>query len=312
MVNFEAELGSPSALRQFHLLQCVQQLGEPNRHRSADTSILYDEADALGLDRRAFDSDLESLLDKKWIFYEKASGRTSDVTITQHGINVAEEFQSFRTNPRKRNVAARDAVLQWLYDEQLNGRTSPNISRFTSSKYGNFYGLDFTETEISQTTRNLRERQFIRGKAAMGGPIVRPEITALGIQKIEDQDMPPAVAASERAPVIHINNSGSMNLTTGGTNVSQSITLTSNQIDDVRKVATALKQMLPILGIPTERQPEALEVATQLEEEADAPAPAPGRLKSLLNRMTEVLALGTAEGAVEALNGLAEKALENL
>lgn len=312
MVNYEAELRSPSVLRQFLLLLNIKQFADHNRHRSADITGLYEEAEKFGLDWRTFDSDLETLLDKQWIFYEKASGRTNDVTITQQGVDAADEFGSFMTDPRKRNIAARDAVLQWLYDEHLHGRSSPNIARFTISKYGKFYGDDFTETEISQATRFLRERQFLRGKAAMGGAVIRPEITALGIQKIEDQETPPAVAASERSHVFNIHNSGSMNLTTGGNNVSQSITLTSNQVDDVRKVATALREMLPILGIPVERQAEVVEVATELEQETNGPAPAPGRLKSLLNRMMEVLALGTAEGAVEALNGLAEKALENL
>lgn len=312
MVNYEAELKSPSALRQFLLLLNIKQFADYSRHRSADITGLYEEAEKFGLDWRAFDNDLETLLDKDLIFYEKASGRTNDVTITQQGIDAADEFRSFITDPRKRNMAARDAVLQWLYDEHLHGRSSPNIARFTISKYGQFYGDDFTETEISQATRILRERQFIRGTAAMGGSVIRPEITALGIQRIEDQETPPAVAASERAPVFNINNSGNMNLTTGGNNVSQSIALTSNQVDDVRKVATALREMLPILGIPAEHQAEVVEVATELEQETNDPAPAPGRLKSLLNRMMEVLALGTAEGAVEALNGLAEKALENL
>jgi predicted transcriptional regulator len=312
MVNYEAELKSPSALRQFLLLLNIKQFADYNRHRSADVTGLYEEAEKFGLDWRAFDSDLEMLLDKGWIFYEKTSGKTRDVTITQQGVDAADDFRSFMTDPRKRNIAARDAVLQWLYDEHLHGRSSPNIARFTISKYGKFYGDDFTENETAQATRILRERELIRGTAVMGGSVIRPDITALGIQKIEDEDMPPAVAASERSPVIHINNSGSMNLTTGGKNVSQAITLTSNQVDDVRKVATALRDMLPILGIPAERQAEVVEVATELEQETNDPAPAPGRMKSLLSRMMELLALGTAEGAVEALNGLAEKALENL
>lgn len=312
MVNYEAELKAPSALRQFLLLLNIKQFADYNRDRSTDITGLYEEAEKFGLDWRAFDSDLEKLLDKEWIFYEKASGRTMDVTITQQGVDAADDFRSFMTDPRKRNIAARDEVLHWLYDEHLHGRSAPNIARFTISKYGKFYGDDFTENEISQATRILRERGLIRGTALTDGSVIQPDITALGIQKIEDEDLPPAVAASERAPVFNITNSGSMNLTTGGSNVSQSITLTSNQVDDVRKVATALKEMLPILGIPAERQAEVAAVATELEQEANAPAPAPGRLKPLLSRVMEVLALGTAEGAVEALNGLAEKALETL
>lgn len=311
MINLEDELRSPSALRQRYLLHNIKQLADTSRHRSADVTGLYEEAEKFGLDWRAFDSDLKSLLENGWVFYEKASGRTSDVSITQQGSDAADEFLSFITDRRKRNVAARDAVLQWLYDAHLRGAKSPNIAGFAISKFGKFYGDEFTEAEIDQATNVLHERGLIRGTASMGGGVIRPDITALGIQKIEEEDMPAAVAASERTSV-YINNSGNMNLTTGGSNVSQSITLTSNQIDDCRKVATALNQMLPILGIPEEHQTDAVQAAEELEQETNSPEPAQGRLKVLLSRVMEVLALGTAEGAVEALNGLAGKALESL
>lgn len=316
MVDFEAELGSPSTLRQLQLLVKIRELAETNRHRSADTTGLYEQAEDFGLDWRAVGSDLESLRDRGWIIFDKSSGPVTDVVISQHGVDTAEEFEAFRSNKRRRAQAVRSSVLQWLYDESLEGKSSPNISGFSSSKYGTFYGTTFSEGEIAQASRYLREEQLLQGKAAMGGGVVRPQITARGMQRIEQEDKPAAVLSSERASVTHnyttIHNSGSMNLTTGGTNVSQSITLTTTQINDARMAGTAFSQTLPILGLPEERQAEAKQVIADLEEEIAAAAPQPGKLKGLLNKVIELAVLGTAEGAVGAVVSLAEKAIEGL
>ncbi|NQD90868.1 hypothetical protein HP499_24085, partial [Paenarthrobacter sp. CM16] len=150
MVNFEAELTSPSALRKSYLLLSINELANDNRHRSADTALMYREAETFGVDRRSFGSDLEALLDKGWIFYEKTSGNPSDVTITQRGADFAEEFSTFINDPRRRATAVREALLQWLYEERLHGTTAPNISGFPNSKYGSFYGKKFTDHEIKQ------------------------------------------------------------------------------------------------------------------------------------------------------------------
>lgn len=317
MVDFEEELTSPLTLRRLQLLLEVRRHAQENRHNSAN--VLWLRAEALNAaddGDRFLDNDLEALRDSGWIFYEQASGPLTDVTITRVGMDMAEEFEHFRSDPRKRAQAARSSVLQWLYDEYLRGMSSPNISGFSNSKYGTFYGSAFTEGEITQATRYLRDQQLIQGKAAMGGPIVRPQIAPHGVQMIEHEDKPAALIASERASVTHnyttINNSGSMNLTTGGTNVSQSITLTSTQINDARLAGTAFSQTLPILGIPEERQAEAQQVIAELEVETAAAAPRPGKLKALLNKVIELAVLGTAEGAVGAVVSLAEKAIEGL
>jgi hypothetical protein len=315
MVDLESELRSPSVLRQLQLLAQIRVFAEASRHRSADITGLYEEAETFGLDWRAFNSDVRALLERDWIYYEEASGPVRDVTITQLGIDTVDEFESFRTDPRKRSRAVRSAVLQWLYDEYLQGKTSPNISGFSTSKYGMFYGTSFTDGEIAQATRYLREEQLIQGKAAMGGPIVRPQISPRGIQTIEQEDMPAAVLASERASVTHnynFNHASNVNFTANSENVTQSITLTSNQLNDARMATSAFSQTLPVLGIPEERQAEAKQVIAELEEETAAATPQPGKLKTLLNKVIELAVLGTAEGAVGAVVSLAEKAIEGM
>ncbi|NQD90423.1 nucleotide-binding protein, partial [Paenarthrobacter sp. CM16] len=98
-------------------------------------------------------------------------------------------------------------LLQWLYEERLHGTTAPNISGFPNSKYGSFYGKKFTDHEIKQASLTLRERQLIRGKAGMGGPIIRPEISDRGIQIIEAQDSA-AAQASEIEDLVDVSDKG--------------------------------------------------------------------------------------------------------
>jgi hypothetical protein len=315
MVDFEDELNSPLTLRRLLLLLEIQRHARESRHNSADVEWIRTEARHASDDGDRFiNADLDALLDKGWIFYEKASGPVTDVTMTRLGTDVAEEFEHFRADPRKRAQAARSSVLQWLYDEYLQGSSSPNISKFSTSKYGTFYGAAFSEGEIMQATRYLRDQQLLQGKAGMGGPIARPQITTHGIQAVEHEDKPAAVVASERASVtnnFNIYNSSNFNVGAGDS-MNQSITLTSTQINDARMAGTAFSQTLPVLGIPEERQAEAKQVILDLEEETAAPAPQPGKLKSLLNKVIELAVLGTAEGAVGAVVSLAEKAIEGL
>lgn len=316
MVDFEDELSSPLTLRRLQLLLEIRRHARESRHNSADVLHLrYEALNTSDDGDRFLYTDLEALLDREWIYYEKTSGPVTDVTITRLGMDVTEEFEHFRSDQRKRAQAARSSILQWLYDEYLQGSNSPNISGFSESKYGTFYGSAFTEGEIMQATRHLRDQQLIQGKAAMGGPIVRPQIAPHGIQVIEHEDRPAAVVASERASVIHnytINNSGQMNLAAGSENFSQSMTLTTTQINDARMATNAFSQTLPILGVPEERQAEAKQLIAELEEETASPDPKPGKLKVLLNKVVEIAVLGTAEGAVEAVVSMAQKAIENL
>ncbi|MDQ0730442.1 hypothetical protein [Arthrobacter sp. B1I2] len=315
MVDFEVELGSPAVLRQLQLLVKIRELAATNRHRSADTTGLYEQAEEFGLGWRAVGSDLDSLKDRGWINFDNSSGPVTDVVMSQQGVDTAEEFEAFRSNKRRRAQAVRSAVLQWLYDESLDGKSSPNISGFSSSKYGSFYGTTFTEGEIAQATRYLREEQLLQGKAAMGGGVIRPQITTYGMQRIEHEDKPATVLASERASVTYINNfnnDGPVNLATNSPGAQQSITLTTTQINGARMAASAFSQTLPILGIPENRQTEAKQVIAELEDETAAVTPQPGKLKSLLNKVIELAVLGTAEGAVGAVVSLAEKAIEGL
>ncbi|MGY3317316.1 hypothetical protein [Arthrobacter sp. TE12232] len=92
----------------------------------------------------------------------------------------------------------------------------------------------------------------------------------------------------------------------------QSNTLTAAQVDEARKVATAFRQMLPILGVPEDSHDEAVHVIAELEEEASAPEPNQNRIKNLLFKSLELIALGTAGGAADALGAMTQSAIDGL
>ena len=92
----------------------------------------------------------------------------------------------------------------------------------------------------------------------------------------------------------------------------QSNTLTAAQVDEARKVATAFRHMLPILGVPEDSHDEAVQVIADLEEEASAPEPKQSRIKNLLFKSLELIALGTAGGSADALGAMTQSAIDGL
>jgi hypothetical protein len=110
----------------------------------------------------------------------------------------------------------------------------------------------------------------------------------------------------------NIRDSHSMNFALNSPGAVQSNTLTAAQVDEARKVATAFRQMLPILGVPEDSHDEAVQVIADLEEEASAPEPKQSRIKNLLFKSLELIALGTAGGAADALGAMTQSAIEGL
>lgn len=83
-------------------------------------------------------------------------------------------------------------------------------------------------------------------------------------------------------------------------------------MEGVRKVGTFLREVKPVLGLPSERQEEADQVIAELEEETASPEPKPGRLKALLFKVIEVAATGTAQSAVDVVTSMAQSAIDGM
>ncbi|WP_448623567.1 TIR domain-containing protein [Geodermatophilus sp. URMC 64] len=101
------------------------------------------------------------------------------------GIDLIETIAAARGDLRSRRMAARDALLTWLHDCALHGNPHPIISDFARSKYGTYYGQEFTEEEIKAASNWLRDEGLLAGTAVMGGGVPRPSITTKGERVVE-------------------------------------------------------------------------------------------------------------------------------
>jgi hypothetical protein len=141
-----------------------------------------------------------------------------------------------------------------------------------------------------------------------------PRITTSGINILELTESAGSTAKPEGMTVNNYSfvNSHSINLAVGSPGAVQSNSLTVEQVDEAHKVATAFRQMLPILGVPDEKQSEAQQVIAELEEETSSPEPKQSRIKNLLFKSLELIALGTAGGAADALGAMTQSAIGGL
>lgn len=251
-------------------------------------------------------------MDQGCIFFERSHAGIEDFQLEQVGRDAAEEFEALRNNKRKRAAAIRDLMLEWLHDEYMDGNNSPVIDGFLESRHGSFYGLPFTEDEMTHTSYWLRDEGYINGDSSFGGPIARPSLTTKGVKAVEHGTSVSAPADSGVGNVnnnynVHVSNSHDFNLAAGSPGAVQSNTLTVAQAEEAKKVAEAFRAMMPMFGLSTDDEHQGIEIRDELEGELVQPDPNSGKIKALIGKAVEVAALGTTSGVVEAFIGLAEK-----
>ena len=315
MIDLESAVKSPSKLRQLHLLGEVYRLSEAWNRRQVPTAGLYNEGHEWGIDVSALRSDLNALMDVGWIYFEASAGGVDEILIKQEGVDVALEYQKKRSNPRQRSSALKAALLNWLYDQYLAGEAPKDFVSFTAEPEGSFLGLAYSDEEITRTAKWLKDKGYIQAWTPINGKVMSPRVTASGIHIVELTESAGSAAKSEGMIVnnnFNIRDSHSMNFAVNSPGAVQSNTLTAEQIGKARKVGSFLRDIKPALGLPAERQEEADVVIVELEQETASPEPSQGKLKALLYKVLDVVAVGTAESAVEVVSSMAQSAIEGL
>lgn len=315
MIDLEAAVKSPSKLRQLHLLGEIYRLSEGWKRRQIPTAGLYNEGHEWGIDVSALRSDFNALMEAGWIYFEASAAGVDEILLKQEGVDVALEYQKKRSNPRQRASAMKTALLNWLYDQYLAGEDPKDFAPFTADPDSNYLGLAYSDDEITRTAKWLKDKGYIQAWTPINGKVMAPRITASGIHIVELTESAGSEAKPEGMIVnnnFNIRDSHSMNFALNSPGAVQSNTLTAEQVDEARKVATAFRQMLPILGIAEERQDEAVQVIANLEEEVSSSEPKQSRIKNLLFKSLELIALGTAGGAADALGAMTQSAIDGL
>ena len=101
--------------------------------------------------------------------------------LTDAGVTDVLERREHRKDKRARAAACRDAVIDWLYEKRLDGTNNPNMGEIHFAPQGHFEGDGFLKPEVHDVTLYLREQGLITGQGAMGAGVLRPALTAEGI-----------------------------------------------------------------------------------------------------------------------------------
>lgn len=214
----------------------------------------------------------------------------------------AKEFEQVR-----RRMAFRDEYLRWLYRLHVAGTDSPGYSRFLDESSG----PSCEEIDIHRATKWLKEMGFISGLASAQtqGGVVRPCITTLGINRIEQNG---SVNDQERAAV-NINATNS-NVAVGSPSAIQSLTITEGVSSDVKAAIDGLAALLiaPPTALTAAHLNALRDAAEELEDEISRDEVRPVRVRKWLERASVALFSVGAVADVSAVAGLIQTALGSL
>jgi hypothetical protein len=112
----------------------------------------------------------------------------SSATLTNLGTTEVRQRHERRDDLTQQSIACRDALVSWLYDRYLHGMESPDVPMFLNDPRGHFEGKRFDQRVVERATLFLRDKGIISGEGAWGGGVVRPKLTAAGIDCAEQYD----------------------------------------------------------------------------------------------------------------------------
>ncbi|MEV6340282.1 caspase family protein [Nocardia vinacea] len=102
--------------------------------------------------------------------------------ITGNGDDSTSALRERVASAVDRTWSVRDAVLQWLYLETMQGTRMPTLNASDVGMSVGWAGAPFTDAEVNDASLWLRERGLLDGQGVWGGGIVRPRITPAGEQ----------------------------------------------------------------------------------------------------------------------------------
>lgn len=220
--------------------------------------------------------------------------RESWADVTDAGHVEAQRIEAARSNRSQRAIACREALLDWLYEDEVGPSPShyPVTSDFLRDTRAHFFGDPFTESEVDRAAAFLKEQGLIDGisTAQSAGPI-RSKITDRGLRLVEEQGgrlYVPATSTPSFTNVIH----GSVGQIAQGSHFQQ----VQNAGTDPEALRTALQAVAAAveeLGAD-DRAAVSRAIAT-IEDEAADGFPEPGTVRRRAERLQEIAErVGTA------------------
>lgn len=102
------------------------------------------------------------------------------IALTASGRDLAQQIKSQVDSPSVRRKACRNAYLRWVdYARDLPQGTPHSVS-ITGTPYATFYGSPFTDQELADASRWLKENAFVTGHGNWQAGVSRAELTHKG------------------------------------------------------------------------------------------------------------------------------------
>lgn len=307
---------SPSGQRQLRLIEVLSGLEPVDDHHQVEIDALEKDPEQWGFSSLALEGDLEVMKSWGWLDYWPTMEGIGSVTLKQPGLDAANGYRGLKSNRGRRAQHLRDAVLNWLYDQDVTGGHVSGISDFLDTPDNQYLGDPYTPDELYRATVWLLEEKYIKGHKAMGGELIRPSVTPKGMRVVEaEQSVNQALtSAGLTMNNVTITDSQSVNVALQSSNVTQSNSMTQGQIEVVERILGSVRAMVNplVLGVSGEVTTQAQMVANEVEQEIHAAAPDSGKVKALLLKLVELAATGTVQGGVDALNSMMQQGIAGM
>jgi hypothetical protein len=200
-----------------------------------------------------------------------------DIGITHQRLKLLRQVQKQRENVVERRKTARMALARWMYQQQ-----SPSDLHLLSDWLESdptFYGAPFTEEDAGEAAKWLLDSHYLAANAITDwiGIPQRAGLNPEGQAWVEAGGKPPVQVAGG----VNVTNIGG-NVAVNSPNAMQ--TVSSDTLANLRFFVELVSAQLPELGLTDTDQQEVSEILEEITQEADAPTPEKGRLRTLVSK----------------------------
>ncbi|MEC3853457.1 hypothetical protein [Paenarthrobacter ureafaciens] len=220
---------------------------------------------------------------------------------TGAGTAKAREIATASTNAGKRRLALRNGIVDWLSSV---GEPS-GLSDFVDDPRASFFGVPYTQDELSAAAEYLQDKEMVKGYAAWGGEILRPSLTSDGIDCADSYSADVQSYLNRSQTVanntnVTVHGSTGVNIAANSNYVNQSVGISQETVNKIKKIVDSFQQARPLLELDAENDTKLTQVVADIQAEVDRPVPDTNKLKGFLQTLHSigVGAAGDALGSV--------------
>lgn len=228
------------------------------------------------------------------------SGKDKDLLMTDAGKAEESRRAAVRSNPRRRNIACREALLDWLYGAEH----MPVTKDFVGDVRAHFHGDPLSELEVSAAARYLKDDGRIKGieTAQSDGPI-RIEINSRGREIVERHDGRLFKASEPQS--VHYGNT--FHAPVGQVAQGWNFTQVQNVGLDPAELARAIAAVREaIAGLQTDEREAANRALDGIEDEVKEGLPDTGPVRRRLKILERITEAASVEGMKAAVGFLTQ------